>query len=76
MTIDEIRRELDEWTDLNPCKLYQGHVANRWAAIANRLMDLLAVKSVVEAEYESMVNTARLNEERVNYKGDDDEQGD
>jgi sporulation-control protein spo0M len=47
MTIDNIRKEAAEWTDLNPCKLYQGHVANEQAAMVKRLLatvDILAAK--------------------------------
>jgi len=41
--LDEIRAESEAWEDLNPHRLYQGHVANREAAKVAFLLSVVDV---------------------------------
>lgn len=56
MTIEEIRTQADEWVDLNPCRLYQGRLANVRASHVAHLL------RVVEAL------AGRVSKERNKYR--------
>lgn len=41
MTLEEIRTKSAQWEDLNPCKQYQGRVANELAAQVAHLLKMV-----------------------------------
>jgi hypothetical protein len=50
MTITDIRTQSEQWTDLNPQKLYQGHVANEQAAMVKRLLRVVDALSTNDTD--------------------------